>query len=339
MGLVNMFYKKIKQIDKNRLNDLAERIAKENNKSVRYVKNDMIKNFLKYGIGYTDYLKSDFINLTPEEKKTHVTTKSFFKILHYLNDSRYICTMNDKVVFNKIFKDYIKRDFIDLRVSSLEEFKKFIKGKDVIFSKRIADFGGHGVTKIVLKENEKIEKLYSDIKGRKEYLVEEAIIQHDVLNKVNPYAVNSFRVVTLLKDGEAHIIGNALRINIDDTAAIGCSDAYMRLNEEGKVCSRVLDDSANEYEYHPMVKIPFKELTIPYVKESFELCLKAALEVPEIRYIGWDIAITKNGPVIMEGNEWPSYGLVQFNKFNDEKEGHLKTISDVLGDEIKNIKL
>lgn len=339
MGISKMFYNKIKQIDKKRLNELATKIAKENNKSVSYVKKDMIKNFIKYGIGYTDYLKSDFINLTPEEKKTHVTTKTFFKILHYLNDMNYKCTMNDKVVFNKIFKDYIKRDFIDLRISSLNEFKDFIKEKDIIFSKRIDDFGGHGVTKIILKDNNDINKLYNEIKDRKEFLVEEAIIQHDVLNKVNPYAVNSFRVVTLLKDGKAHIIGNALRINIDDNAAIGCSDAYMRLNEEGKVCSRVLDDSANEYECHPMVKIPFKSLTIPYVKESFDLCLKAALEVPQIRYVGWDIAITKDGPVIMEGNEWPSYGLVQFNKFNDEKIGHLKVISDILGNEMKNIKL
>ena len=76
-----------------------------------------------------------------------------------------------------------------------------------------------------------------------------------------------------------------------------------------------------------------------YVKEAFEMALKAALEVPEVRYVGWDIAITKDGPVIMEGNEYPSYGLVQYYLFNDEHVGHLKQISDILGDEMRNIKL
>ena len=69
------------------------------------------------------------------------------------------------------------------------------------------------------------------------------------------------------------------------------------------------------------------------------MALKAALEVPEVRYVGWDIAITPNGPVIMEGNEYPSYGLVQYYLFNDEHEGHLAQIESILGDEMKNIKL
>lgn len=339
MGVIKLFVKKIKEINKDRLNALAKRIAEENNKSVSYVKFDMIKNFIRYGIGYTDYLKSDYINLSKEEKKTHVTTKTFYRLLNYLNKKEYRFAMNDKVIFNKIFKEYVKRDFIDLRVSSLEEFKKFIDKKAVIFSKRVADFGGHGVSKIILKEHKDIKKLYEEIKKRKEYLIEEEIIQHEILNKINPYAVNSFRIVTLVKDGKAYILGNALRINIDDAVAIGCDDAYMRLDEKGHISSRVLDDYANEYISHPLVNKPFKDLIIPYVKESFEMCKKAALEVPEIRYVGWDVAITNNGPVMLEGNEWPSYGLIQFNKFNDEKTGHLKTIKDILGDEINNIKL
>ena len=113
----------------------------------------------------------------------------------------------------------------------------------------------------------------------------------------------------------------------------------MRLDENGKVTSRVVDDIANVYEEHPKTKIKFKNLKIPYVKESFEMALKAALEVPEVRYVGWDIAITKKGPVIVEGNEYPSYAVVQYYLFNDEHEGHLKQIADILGDEINNIKL
>ncbi len=339
MSVKTMMISKIKEIDYEKLNKLAREIGQRNNKSASYVKRDMIKNFIRYGIGYTDYLKGDYINLTKEQKKTYVTTKSYYKLLKYLNNSNYLACMADKIIFNKIFNDYLGREWIDLRVTSLDEFKKFIKDKKTIFAKPPKEFGGHGIKKIELKDIKDIKKLYEELKNDKLDLIEEEIIQHKEVAKLNPYAVNSFRIVTLVKDGKAHILANALRINIDDAIAIGCSDAYMRLDESGKICSRVVDDVANVYEYHPMAKIKFDTVKVPFVKESFEMALKAALEVPEVRYVGWDIAITPKGPVIMEGNEYPSYGLVQYYLFNDEHTGHLKQIADILKDEMKDIKL
>ena len=339
MSVKSMMLRKIKAIDKEKLNKLASDIAARNNKSVSFVKRDMIKNFIKYGIGYTDYLKGDYINLTSEQKKTYVTTKSYYKLLRYLNNPKYDATMSDKIVFNKIFDKYLGRSWIDLRRTSLEEFKKFLKGKKNVFAKPPTDFGGHGIEKISVKDIEDVQKLYQRLKSKKLNLIEEEIIQAKELDKLNPYAVNSFRIVTLVKDNKAYILANALRINIDDAIAIGCQDAYMRLSEDGKICSRVVDDVANVYEEHPIAKIKFSTVKVPYVKEAFDMALKAALEVPEVRYVGWDIAITEKGPVIMEGNESPSYGLVQYYLFNDEHEGHLAQIEKILGDEMKNIKL
>lgn len=340
MSLKSMMFKKIKAINYEKLNKLSSDIAKRNNKSKCYVKRDMIKNFIKYGIGYTDYLKGDYINLTEEQKKTYVTTKSFYKMLKYLNDEDYIAVMRDKILFNKVFRDYIKRDFIDLRVATPDDLKKFIKGKKHVFAKPPKDFGGHGIEKIDVSDVKDASILHIDLMNKGLYLVEEEIIQHPELDKLNPYAVNSFRIITLVKNNKAYILANALRINIDDAIAIGCSDAYMRLNEDGKICSRVVDDVANVYTEHPIAKIKFDTVTVPYVKEAFDMALKAALEVPEVRYVGWDIAITKDGPVIMEGNEYPSYGLVQYYLFNDEHEGHLSQISKILGkDEMKKMKL
>ncbi len=339
MSVKNLMVRKIKAIDKEKLNKLSHDIAARNNKSVFYVKCDMIKNFLRYGIGYTDYLKGDYINLTKEQKKTFVTTKSFYKLLHYLNNPKYDACMSDKLVFNKIFNKYLGREWIDIRTTSLDEFKLFLKGKKTIFAKPPTEFGGHGIEKIVVKEIENVSELYEKLKKKKLNLIEDGLVQHKELDKLNPYAVNSFRIVTLVKDGKSYILANALRINVDDNPAIGCSDAYMRLNEQGIICSRVVDDVANVYEEHPLAKIKFNTVKVPFVKEAFKMALEAALVVPEVRYVGWDFAITENGPVIMEGNEYPSYGLVQYYLFNDEHEGHLAQISKILGKEMDNIDL
>lgn len=339
MSTQSMMLRKIKEINISKLNKLAGDIARKNNKSIFYVKMDMFINFVRLGIGYTDYLKGDYINLNKNQKKTFVTTKSFYKLLSYLNDKKYLATMSDKIIFNKIFNKYLGRKWIDLRVTNIDNFKKFIKENNVLFAKPPKDFGGHGIKKIIVSDIDDINKLYDELKQEGLYLLEEEIIQIDELSKINPFAVNSFRVVTLVKDGKPHILANALRINIDESVAIGCSDVYMRLSEDGKISSRVVDDVANIYEEHPITKIKFKDVKIPYIKEAFDLALKAAMEVPEVRYVGWDIAITKNGPVIVEGNEYPSYGVVQYYLFNNEHEGHLKKIADILGDEMKKIGL
>ena len=339
MSVKSLMLRKVKAIDKEKLDKLAKDIAKRNNKSVGYVKRDMILNFIRYGIGYTDYLKGDYINLSKEEKKTYVTTKSFYKLLQYLNNPKYDACMSDKIVFNRIFSEFLGREWIDIRNTTVKDFEAFIKDKKTIFAKPPTDFGGHGIQKIQTKDVKDVKSLREELLSKKLYLVEDAIIQHKELDKLNPYAVNSFRIVTLVKDGEAHILANALRINVDDGIAIGCQDAYMRLDEKGNICSRVIDDVANVYEEHPMAKIKFSSVKIPYVKEAFDMALKAALVVPEVRYVGWDIAFTPNGPVIMEGNEYPSYGLVQYYLFNDEHVGHLGQIAEILGDEMDKIKL
>ena len=80
---------KIKEANFKRIDNLATIIANKNNVKKSFVKRDMIKNFIKYGIGYTDYFKGDYINRTEEEKKTFLTAKNYVPILNYLNKKSY----------------------------------------------------------------------------------------------------------------------------------------------------------------------------------------------------------------------------------------------------------
>ena len=52
---------------------------------------------------------------------------------------------------------------------------------------------------------------------------------------------------------------------------------------------------------HPTTKFHLPGYKIPFFKESIELCKKFASYIPN-RIIGWDVAITPNGPIIIEGN-------------------------------------
>ena len=341
MSVRRWIIKKIKGMDKERLNKHLDVIQKNTGKSRIYIKFDILKNFITRGCGYTDYFRGDYINLTNKEKDTFVTAKKFYKILHYLNNEKYIVLLNDKLVFNKLFNEYIKRDYINLRESSFEDFEKFLKGKNIVFAKDPVGEGGHGISKIKVKEQNNIKKLYNELLKNKQLLVEEEIIQSKDLNEINPNVVNSFRIITIMdKEGKVHLVNNALRINQDETDVIGCTnDLYFSLNENGKIDSNVIDDYGNVYQNHPLTNKKFSDVKIKGVKEAFEMCLEAHRKIPQIRYIGWDIAFTEKGPVMVEGNEYPGYGLVQHFKLKNSKTGHLKEIVDVRGDEINNIKL
>ena len=339
MSVNKWLFRKIKSINYERMKKTIEVIHKESNKSKLYIRFDILKNFLTRGSGYTDYFRGNYINLTKEEKDTFVTAKSFYNILSYLNKRECRILLNDKIVFNKIFRNYIKRDWMDLRCSSLDSFLKFIKNKDIIFAKEPYGEGGHGVSKIVLKDFDP-NKLYKKLITKKQVLIEEAIKQSDEVNEINDNVVNSFRVVTIYKDGEVYIVGNAFRVNKTKSDVIGCTDdIYFSLNEKGKIDSNVIDDYGNIYTYHPLTKKKFSEVRIPDVKKAFELSIKMHKEIPELRYIGWDFAFTNDGPELVEGNEYPGYGIIQFYKLHNKKTGHLKEIRDILGDEMNNIDL
>ncbi len=333
--------RKIQDLNTKRMNQFVDIISKNNNNKSKFlIKLDILYSFLKYGTGYTDYFRGDFINIGHKERKTFVTAKSFYNIIHYLNNREYIGIFDNKLLFDKYFKDYIKRGYLNLKLASYDDYNKFLDTYKVVFAKDPFGECGHGIKKIQVDKIENRQALYDEIIKNKQFLLEEGIVQCEQANAINPYVVNSFRVITLVNNGKSYVIGNALRVNQDETEVIGCTnDLYFSFREDGKIDSNVIDDYGKIYDTHPLTGAKFSEIKIDQIHDSFELCKKAALEVPEIRYIGWDVAFSDKGPVIVEGNEYPGYGIVQFFRLNNKKTGHLKDIEEIIGDEVKKIKL
>ena len=53
---------------------------------------------------------------------------------------------------------------------------------------------------------------------------------------------------------------------------------------------------------HPDTGVRFTGVEIPHWQMILDLCRKAAKAVPLQRFVGWDIAVGKSGPVLIEGN-------------------------------------
>ena len=71
------------------------------------------------------------------------------------------------------------------------------------------------------------------------------------------------------------------------------------------------ENRVNVFEYHPYTKVKIKGFKVPYFKEAIDLVIEASKKIPQIKYVGFDIAISDKGPVIIEGNECPGYDIYQ----------------------------
>lgn len=54
---------------------------------------------------------------------------------------------------------------------------------------------------------------------------------------------------------------------------------------------------------HPNTGVVFKDYQLPYWNEVIEVVKLMHSYLKDIKSIGWDVAITPNGPVLIEGND------------------------------------
>lgn len=320
---------RLKEIDRPRMKAMLHHAAKANSRSYLGVCLDFFFDSLTRGSGYVDYVKGNYAALSRKERENYFNQKTYASMVRSLNTRGYTMLFHDKIVFNRIFREQIGRDFIDLREVGFEGFEKFVAGKATVFAKRHADFGGHGIEKVKVEGDRRA--LYERAMKNEQYLIEDTLIQHDVLNAINPAAVNNLRLVTLLGDGEVQVVFKTLRINAGTEEVISCDDIYMTLDEQGNILGNVIDDSMKVFDRHPATGFVFKGARIPHVDKAIELVKSAARLIPEMRWVGWDVAITQDGAAIIEGNNYPSIGLHQNYLLHDGAPvGKKKIIYDLL---------
>ena len=318
------YIKRIFTMDYKQFFITLNKVHKRSGKSRIYLFFDMLYSSYKYLAGYTDYFLFYFEDLNKKQRSTYITRGVNNNYLRYLNNRDYYKYFRNKVLFNKTFKDYIKRDYLDLNQTSIDDFKKFIKKHNTFIVKPIDDTGGHGVEKITVDKKTDINNLYDKLINNNQALVEECVIQHKDMAKLAEKSVNTLRIVTITVDDVTHVMLRVIRIgngiNAVDNFHSGGMFAYF--DENGIITTPAADREGIVYENHPFTNVKIKGYKIPYYQEAIDMAIKASKVIPEIKYIGFDIAITDNGPVIIEGNELPGYDVYQSKlTISDTKEG------------------
>lgn len=270
----------------------------------------------------------------------YLITDRLQKRIWKLNDQLFLSLLDDKRRFENYFLSqginvvrnygYNKKIFFfvenkKIKVTNYDGFIKIIvrifdenKDTDSIFVKKSANsFGGSDIYKISLSEIDNrdngLKHIYKKI-IQSEYLIQKRIAQHRLMDKLNPNCVNTIRINTYINGKkECKVLSSVLRVGAGASPIDNVSSGGFHIginHSHGSVCPEAYSifkiGHRGTILRHPETGIEFKDFEIPFYKDAVNLAINAAKKIPQLRIIGWDIAIQPDGPIIIEGNSRPS---------------------------------
>ena len=309
---------------------VSERLSHNSSHSRIYIALDELWCMFVYGTSFTEYQALNFLNRTRKNRKTFVTVAWLLEQIKKFNPERFREVFHDKCQFNRKFKDYLGRDFLEVTEGTTdEELRSFLSKQESVVIK-----GAHGCSGkevMVLNDLTNLEASVGIIRSGSYNLIEQKIINISTLAALNPTSLNTCRIVTCHGEGYFKVLFACLRIGskgaLIDNATQGGTAAKIDL--ETGVISSLFKGNAFRVIENSQIGRNEKGLQIPYWKETLSMLKEACKLVPEIHLVGWDVAITPTGPTLIEGNESFDSALLQYWQ-TAEEEGIKKQFREAL---------
>lgn len=239
--------------------------------------------------------------------------------------------LEDREIFNnkwcayEHFKTYYKRDVIKIeKESDWLSFEKFSKKHTSFIVKLIDKSCGVGIFVINMDSEKRTRKeVFLSILDSGVCVIEELVEQAPEISMIHPASVNTIRIATYLDGEKVHFLFAGLRMGVDgsvvDNASAGGLMAGIDI-ETGIVYTPGYRRNDEMYVVHPNSNQQIVGAIIPKWEELKDLVTKVAKEIPTLRLIGWDFALSQEGWVIIEGNCDPQYVGVQMWSKNGLRE-------------------
>ena len=262
-----------------------------------------------------DYFHFEFYNKSfkSRNKFMWINYETIRRVL--CNDSNAMSLVNNKSQTNKLFKDFIHRDWLCTQDCTFEEFKTFVEKHPRFFSKPAVSTHGKGSKIVSVEPNENINNLFEYYKKRNR-IFEELITQHREIAAFCSDTVNTIRINTFL---DIHNIVNILTAsgrfgrsgNIVDNFH-GGGMAVIIDPKTGIITSDGINGVHERVSKHPDSGKTFKGFQYPSWKKVCAAVKTMAKMIPQLRHIGWDITINDKGePELVEANGSPGVRVQQ----------------------------
>lgn len=319
MGKLIYIVKRACDIDYGRMFQTLKRLHKKTHYSYSFLIKDILSCSKNHGAGYADYELFEMYHMDENTRKTIMTRGRNNALIRKFNDPEGQSLFLNKEKFNVLFHDLLKRDFLILRQDE-QELKEFIKDKKEIMAKPSNGSCGKGIEKITVSD---YPNLFDYLKEKDFRLLEEVVVQHPKMNQLCPTSVNTIRTITLRINQKTKVVAAYLRIGngrIVDNFNSGGMVVPVDI-KTGKIHDVAVDKRGNVYKTHPLTNTSIVGFQIPEWKKVLSLVEEASTRVPNVGIVGWDVAISEKGPLIIEGNEFPGHDIYQLPPHRKNKSG------------------
>lgn len=277
----------------------------------------------------------------------------YFKLKPFLNERAVRDVVENKLYFDFFYRQFnvplpkilmynhrnvFVRENRNFIIENAPDFKKVLENifelnptiGSIFIKRTYGSYGGREVFRFnrdqLYSQNEIIDNLYLNV-IKTGFLFQETVNQHSKLNMLNPSSLNTIRIDTFIdNEGNIDIISAYLRMSInnkhvDNISSGGCQVGLNlqtgMLKKEGY--SSFSNVGTQVFTRHPITDVVFEGFEIPFFNQMKELIVEVAGYMPGLRLVGWDVAISESGPVLIEGNSDYAMGG------NDISEGGYRT--------------
>lgn len=265
-----------------------------------------------FGSGMQDYLNYRFYKRTLKERASYVTIGYQSHMDQHVANVAYSPFFSVKPNFHRNFAAFTRRDWYSTELG-YDKYLAFLQKHPVFIYKPCVGLCGENVRKIYSRDITDQKDFYHRLINEQAF-IEELVVQHDDWAKLCPASINTLRVMTTAVNGKSHIIFAAARIGNGRSVTDNFSSGGMAIlvdRDSGRLQGNAFNKKLECFTQHPVTSVRMNGYPVPYWREIQLMCKQAALVNEGVNLMGWDVAITNNGPLIIEGNRGPGWDLVQ----------------------------
>lgn len=297
---------------------------------------DILSAVKKYSISSKEYFLFEFPNHTEEERRQFVPSVERVDVCEMFNKSSNRSFFENKFETYKLFRKYYKREVVSIsgnNEKSITDFSEFIKKHPQFIVKPKDSSGGHGIKIYDSLKFENASVLFNNLISDQPlgFIMEELVKQCTEMAEFHPSSVNTVRITTVRLDTRTVIMHPFAKFgqNGRDVDNGGSGGILATINVDSGMIMNAADELGNRYEKHPYSEKQIIGFQIPRWEEAKLLAKELAEVIPTNRYTGWDLALTEDGWVMIEGNEhggFIGWQMVDRKGFRDEIYGYIKEL-------------
>ncbi len=278
-------------------------------------------------VNYTYYdIYNNFIS--DGEQLCHYIPDSFYQtfIDEYYTNPQHSFPCDDKNLYDLYFHDVNRPETIFRKtgdfvldgnyheISLREAIDRCKDENEVILKKGKFSMAGEGI--MFWNKNQPEEDLLIFLSRSSNVICERIIKQHHELSRLNSTSVNTLRIMTLVFDGQVHVLSSVLRMGVKGSKVDNASQGGIvcGIKPNGQLKNVAYNTSGKKFFQHPQ-GVAFESVTIPSFDECRDLVTSLAKRFSSVsRLISWDLAIDELGhPMLIEFNL--TIGELDFHQF------------------------